>query len=121
MLLWEAAKAQRLKQINSRLRAATPRGFRRSAGPSIPALLIAMMMLGAVGVALTGRQAYFADPAVRATPMKDRARHLLALLNCTAARLVGVAPARRGEPGYWHGHDADEDGVACEPVHVWKL
>ncbi|MBZ9741988.1 MULTISPECIES: excalibur calcium-binding domain-containing protein [unclassified Mesorhizobium] len=44
-------------------------------------------------------------------------RHLAAFPNCTAARLVGLAPARRGEPGYWPTHDADHDGIACEPWH----
>ncbi|MDN5927768.1 MAG: excalibur calcium-binding domain-containing protein [Hyphomicrobiales bacterium] len=33
------------------------------------------------------------------------------------ARLVGLAPARRGRPGYWSRHDADSDGTACEPWH----
>ncbi|WP_353646322.1 excalibur calcium-binding domain-containing protein [Mesorhizobium sp. WSM2239] len=31
------------------------------------------------------------------------------------ARAVGVAPARRGQPSYWPSHDADWDGVTCEP------
>lgn len=34
--------------------------------------------------------------------------------NCTAARAAGVAPLRRGEPGYRAGLDRDNDGVACE-------
>ncbi|RUW71603.1 MAG: excalibur calcium-binding domain-containing protein [Mesorhizobium sp.] len=42
-------------------------------------------------------------------------RHLAAFPNCTAARFVGLAPARRGQPGYWSTHDADRDGIACEP------
>ncbi|MFC3324365.1 excalibur calcium-binding domain-containing protein [Mesorhizobium cantuariense] len=44
-------------------------------------------------------------------------RHLAAFPNCTAARAVGLASARRGEPGYWPTHDADHDGKACEPWH----
>jgi hypothetical protein len=44
-------------------------------------------------------------------------RHLAAFPNCTAARLVGLAPARPGQPGYWPTHDADGDGIACEPWH----
>lgn len=42
-------------------------------------------------------------------------RHLLASPNCAAARSVGLAPARIGEPGYYARHDADRDGIACEP------
>lgn len=35
--------------------------------------------------------------------------------NCDAARAAGVAPIRRGEPGYRQAMDGDYDGVACEP------
>ncbi|MBW7911525.1 MAG: excalibur calcium-binding domain-containing protein [Alphaproteobacteria bacterium] len=48
-------------------------------------------------------------------PMGITARHLLAVSNCTSARSVGLAPARAGEPGYYSWHDADSDGIACEP------
>lgn len=41
--------------------------------------------------------------------------HIAASPNCAAARAVGLAPARRGEPGYFATHDADNDGRACEP------
>ncbi|WP_253608366.1 MULTISPECIES: excalibur calcium-binding domain-containing protein [unclassified Bradyrhizobium] len=41
-------------------------------------------------------------------------KHIAAFPNCAAARAVGLAPSRRGEPGYWSKHDADDDGVACE-------
>jgi hypothetical protein len=34
--------------------------------------------------------------------------------NCPAARRAGVAPIRRGEPGYRTALDRDADGVACE-------
>ncbi len=42
-------------------------------------------------------------------------RHLAAFPNCSVARAVGLAPAHMGEPGYWPTHDADHDGIACEP------
>ena len=42
-------------------------------------------------------------------------RHILAKPNCDAARSVGLAPSRRGRPGYYVEHDRDRDGVACEP------
>lgn len=45
----------------------------------------------------------------------DRLRHFLAAPGCGAARALGVAPADRGRPGYYILHDADGDGVACEP------
>jgi hypothetical protein len=48
-------------------------------------------------------------------PLGVTLRHLGAMRNCDAARAMGLAPARRSEPGYWAKHDADNDGVACEP------
>jgi len=42
-------------------------------------------------------------------------KHIAAAPNCDAARAVGLAPARRGEPGYYLKHDRDNDGIACEP------
>jgi hypothetical protein len=38
--------------------------------------------------------------------------------NCDAARAVGAAPLRRGQPGYGPHLDRDNDGVACEPLPV---
>ena len=76
------------------------------------------MVVGAVGAVLMAPQTHLADPGMRNMSMKDKARHLLASPNCSAARLVGVAPAHRGEPGYWTTHDADKDGVACEPIPI---
>lgn len=34
--------------------------------------------------------------------------------NCREARAAGVAPIRRGEPGYAKHLDRDNDGIACE-------
>jgi Excalibur calcium-binding domain len=41
-------------------------------------------------------------------------KHLAAFPNCDAARLVGLAPAYKGQPGYWAHNDRDGDGIACE-------
>nr|WP_080587007.1 excalibur calcium-binding domain-containing protein [Bradyrhizobium japonicum] len=48
-------------------------------------------------------------------PVTTTLRHIASAPNCDFARLVGLAPARRGEPGYWKHHDRDRDGVPCEP------
>ena len=45
----------------------------------------------------------------------ETVKHIAASPNCDAARMVGLAPARRGQPGYWLRHDRDRDGIACEP------
>lgn len=42
-------------------------------------------------------------------------RHIAAAPSCATARAVGLAPAFRGEPGYYNQHDRDNDGWACEP------
>lgn len=42
-------------------------------------------------------------------------RHMLAAPNCASGRAVSLAPAYRAQPGYYGRHDADADGVACEP------
>jgi hypothetical protein len=48
-------------------------------------------------------------------PVTTTLRHIASAPNCGFARFVGLAPARRGEPGYWKRHDRDGDGIACEP------
>jgi hypothetical protein len=54
---------------------------------------------------------------VRSAPwsIDQHLRHLVSSAGCAAAQGVGLAPARRGQPGH-HAHlDADDDGVSCEP------
>lgn len=46
----------------------------------------------------------------------EQVRHVLSKPNCSAARLMRLAPARRGDPGYYVEHDRDRDGWACEPI-----
>jgi len=47
-------------------------------------------------------------------PLMTTIRHVASVLNCDAARAYGLAPARKGQPGYWSWHDADRDRVACD-------
>ena len=54
-------------------------------------------------------------PLVSPWPRLTFLRHIASGPNCDAARAAGLAPAKRGEPGYWSSHDADNDGIACEP------
>jgi hypothetical protein len=42
-------------------------------------------------------------------------KHYMAFPNCAATRMVGLAPAYKGQPGYWSRNDRDKDGIACEP------
>ena len=53
---------------------------------------------------------------IRTSPYEppEAVMHLAALAGCEAAGWVGVAPSRRGDPGYHARNDHDGDGVACE-------
>jgi len=50
---------------------------------------------------------------VNSWSLATTARHFAAAANCSTARTLGLAPARRGEPGYWPWLDRDGNGVAC--------
>ncbi|RWQ20549.1 excalibur calcium-binding domain-containing protein [Mesorhizobium sp.] len=50
-------------------------------------------------------------------PAGETLRHFGSFANCASARMMGLAPARRGQPGYWPWNDRDNDGIACEPYH----
>jgi hypothetical protein len=76
----------------------------------------ALFRAGVVGlVGLGAFDLYLVLLNVSPWPPMATLKHLAAFPNCDAARAVGLAPARRGEPGYWPAHDADRDGIACEP------
>lgn len=47
-------------------------------------------------------------------PLSVWLRHFASAQNCRSAYAVDLAPARRGEPGYWPWLDRDHDGIACE-------
>jgi hypothetical protein len=51
---------------------------------------------------------------IRASDEPQGVMPVLPFGNCTAARLAGRTPVRRGEPGYGPHLDRDGDGVACE-------
>jgi hypothetical protein len=40
-------------------------------------------------------------------------KHLAAFPNCFATEMVGLAPANKGQPGYWPHNDPEGEGVAC--------
>lgn len=76
----------------------------RRAAPWLKALLL-------TALAVIALDAFLA--ATFPWPLALTLRHLAAAPDCTTARLAGLAPARRGEPGYWMWNDADGKGVAC--------
>jgi hypothetical protein len=70
--------------------------------------VLALIVIG--GVAL-----YWGLVILSPWPPMTTLMHIASFPNCDAARAVGLAPAYRGDPGYWPSHDADDDGIACEP------
>jgi hypothetical protein len=46
-------------------------------------------------------------------PLGLTLRHLASAAGCPVAQAVGLAPARRGEPGWWTRLDPDLDGWSC--------
>lgn len=53
-------------------------------------------------------------------PLPETLRHIAIIGNCDDLRAMGLAPARRGEPGYRSRLDADHDGIACEVWHPYR-
>ncbi|WP_348638272.1 excalibur calcium-binding domain-containing protein [Bradyrhizobium sp. ISRA463] len=98
---------QRLRDLQRRFRAVSTRLDRASKLRSVLKAAIAI-------VAATVSFAIVWGVASNPWPAATTFRHIASAPNCDFARLVGLAPARRGEPGYWKHHDGDGDGIACE-------
>lgn len=102
----------RLKRIQHRFRAVRDRAdraarMRRLARRLVKPTLFGLLIGGAVLLAFQ----------FSPWPIRTTVKHLIASINCDTARTLGLAPARRGEPGYWQKLDRDNDGIACEPYH----
>lgn len=107
----------RVVKMHRRFVKAPPRRLRRGAGKSlrIETLLLALT-IGSLFGGFVFQSIRLALKDSEPMTLTQIARHLAAAPNCDAARLVGLAPTRRGEPGYYASHDRDGDGWACEPV-----
>lgn len=49
---------------------------------------------------------------------QDALGHMVAMGGCEAAAVVGLAPARSGDPGYHAKLDTDGDGMSCRPADL---
>lgn len=81
---------------------------RRLSRRIVTSVLYVLLIAGAVLLALQ----------LSPWPVETTIRHIVAHTNCKTAHAMGLAPARRGEPGYWSKLDRDNDGVACE--RYWR-
>ena len=99
---------QRLRNLQRRFRAVSARHDRAI---RLRRVMRAATAIVAIAVALAVIWGLGSSP----WPVTTTLRHIASAPNCGFARMVGLAPAGRGEPGYWKHHDHDGDGVACEP------
>ncbi|WP_233342525.1 excalibur calcium-binding domain-containing protein [Maricaulis salignorans] len=97
-------------RLRNRLRAVSTRAMRRQRVDHIIRVWgLRLVVIGAVlGLA------WFTVASLSPWPVPTTLRHLAASKDCDTARAMELAPARRGEPGYWSWLDADHDGMACE-------
>ncbi|MEZ5939630.1 MAG: excalibur calcium-binding domain-containing protein [Hyphomonadaceae bacterium] len=72
----------------------------------------------AVALFVLGAGWYFGTRAAGFTSDLDAAKHIASAMNCDVADFMGVAPAKKGQPGYWKHLDADNDSIACETITV---
>ena len=70
-------------------------------------LMIGFVLIGVVNI--------YAAFAHHNWPISTTFKHIAAAPNCADAHRVGLAPSKRGEPGYYFRHDRYQDGIACEP------
>jgi hypothetical protein len=69
-----------------------------------PVLLI--VIIGGFGAAILLRSPW---------PPLATVRHAVAFAGCSAANWVGLAPAVKGNPGYWRRLDRNGTGWSCMP------
>jgi len=81
---------------------------------------IGLFVLGLI----VGGVSYLLLVALSPWPPLLTLKHFAALPSCKLANAVGLAPAYKGQPGYWPAHDEDGDGKACElwvrNEHGWR-
>lgn len=112
----ETAEA-RLQRLNNGFRAvsndidqSSPK--KRLAHITAGQISVCLLMAGLVAI---GSVVSYAELGNNHWSFTTKLKHIAAAPNCSAARAVGLAPARHGEPGYYFRHDRDQDGIACEP------
>ncbi|WP_230531352.1 excalibur calcium-binding domain-containing protein [Microvirga roseola] len=103
------APDRELQSLQRRFRAISCRFYRKAALQRL-CRRVRVWALVAVGVlALTGTAM-----SVSPWPLLATVKHLAAFPTCGIARMMGVAPAYHGRPGYWSHHDRNSNGRACE-------
>ncbi|GAA4032816.1 hypothetical protein GCM10022281_10650 [Sphingomonas rosea] len=81
----------------------------------IPALVFLPTLAGIAHAAQDARPWDYPPRAQQARALTAREKSV-SYAGCREVRRLGLAPLRRGEPGYRPWMDGDNDGLACEPV-----
>jgi hypothetical protein len=101
---------KQLRHLNRRFRVVWDRHYRAREFRIFFRLVLVITPIAVIGGFLLG-WASMSSP----WPLIPTLKHLASFPNCDAARALELAPAKKGEPGYWSRHDRDNDGIACEP------
>lgn len=101
---------EKLKKLRQRFRIVTARHERRMMVRRLLLQQKPMIFLFAVSFII-----FFAVLMNSPWPALTTVRHIGSFPDCQFARMFDLAPANEGEPGYHKRHDADNDGVSCEP------
>ncbi len=90
-------------------------------GSPVAMMITVALAIFAIGMAVTHWPAVAAKIAAVPTvsQMSATVRGFAYYRDCGAARSAGVAPIRKGEPGYRLALDKDGNGLACEPYKEW--
>ena len=81
----------------------------------IPALVLLPSLASLAHAAQTARpyDAARQEQQLRSLSAREKS---VTYSGCREIRALGIAPLRRGQPGYRPWMDGDNDGFACEPV-----
>lgn len=80
----------------------------------IPALVL-LPSLASIAHAAQGARPYDPQRAAQERALTTREKSVT-YSGCREIRARGIAPLRRGQPGYRPWMDGDNDGLACEPI-----
>ena len=103
-----AGAEKRLRELKGHFGKVSSRWDR---GPRLRRFFRQLSLFTVVAICSFGFFWYFASSP---WPVGLTLKHLAAFPNCAAAETMGLAPARKGQPGYWRHNDRDADGIACE-------
>ncbi len=101
-----------IRAIQRQMRQDAKQNRRRQPAEPFPFGQVVMTMLLCAGGAAGGLM--LRDDAARFGSYELAAKHEASIVSCEVVRKLELAPAAKGQPGYWAHLDVDKDGWACE-------